>query len=100
MNIKNLYVVCMSSDKREKFKIEKFRKNQETGHNDVLITAGDQKIWLDTHEVTLYRDQGSVFCWKDHGKGVYIELNETDLVCPECGWWKCSNCGSCYCNKS
>jgi len=100
MNIKNLYVVYTKDDKKEKIKIEDYRINQETGHNDLLFTIGNEKTWVDAHDVVLYRDQGSVFCWKDHHEGMYIELNEMNLVCPVCGWWKCSHCGSCYCNKS
>lgn len=100
MNIKNLYVLDMKCNKGEKIKIEEYRKNQETDHNDILITIANQKIWVDAHDVILYRDQGSVFCWKDHKEGIYIELNEANSVCPACGWWKCSHCGSCDCNKS
>jgi hypothetical protein len=99
MNIKNLYVVWMYTDKMEKFKVESYRKNNETGHNDVLITVSGQKMWIDAYDVVLYRDQGSVFCWKDYNEGKYIELNESSPVCPVCGWWKCNHCGSCDCNK-
>ncbi len=99
MNIKNLYVLWTDKDTIEKFKVEACRKNNETGHNDVLIIVSMQKMWMDAYDVVLYRDQGSVFCWKDYNDGKYVELNESNPVCPECGWWKCNFCGSCDCNK-
>ncbi len=100
MNIKNLHVLYGEGENKKKIKIEDYRKNKETGHNDVLIIMSNQKHWVDVFDVKLYRDQGSVFCWKDYSEGVYIELNESNPICPECGWWKCNHCGSCYCNKS
>ena len=99
MNFKNVYVMWMINDNMEKIKIEECRKNEDTGHNDVLITMQNQKIWVDACDVLLYRDKGSVFCWKDYNEGKYIELNESNDVCPYCGWWKCNHCGACYCNK-
>ncbi|MDF2635719.1 MAG: hypothetical protein K0R78_2593 [Pelosinus sp.] len=100
MNIKNLHALYGEREKKKKIKIEEYKKNKETGHNDVLITVSNQKIWVDVHDIILYRDQGSVFCWKDYKEGIYIELNESNSVCPECGWWICNHCSSCYCNKS
>lgn len=100
MNIKNLYVVWMNTDKMEKFKVEACRENHETGHNEVFITVYGKAMWIDAYDAVLYRDQGSVFCWKDYNEGMYIELNESNPVCPICGWWKCNYCGSCDCNKS
>lgn len=100
MNIKNLHVIWEDKNKKEKFKVEAYRENNETGHKNVLITVSNEKIWIDAHEIVLYRDQGSVFCWKDYKEGKYIELNETNFVCPNCGWWQCNHCGSCDCNRS
>ncbi len=99
MNLKNLFVVISFKDKPEKFKVEGYRKNEKTGHNDLLITIFNQNLWVDAHEVQLYKGRGSAFCWKDYQEGRYIELNDACAVCPECGWWKCHYCDSCYCNK-
>ncbi|AIF52212.1 hypothetical protein [Pelosinus sp. UFO1] len=100
MDIKNLYVVVVRDDKQEKIKIEEYRKNNSTGHNEVLFTLDNQKAWVDAYDVLLYKDLGSVFCWKDYNEGKYIVLNESNSICPRCGWWICHHCGACYCNKS
>ena len=99
MNFKKLYVVITLKEQAEKIPVEGYRKNQETGNNELLITLFGQKIWLDAHQVKLYKGRGSTFCWKDYKEGKYIELNETCEVCPDCGWWKCHYCGSCRCNR-
>lgn len=99
MNFRNLFVVLTLKDDKEKFSVEAFRKNQKTNHNELLITLFDQPLWVDSHKVALYKGRGSTFCWKDHEEGRYVELNETNQVCPECGWWKCHVCASCRCNK-
>lgn len=98
MNIKNLFVVLTLKRDKQQFPVEGYRKNQETGHMELLITLFKQKLWVDAHEVTLYKGRGTVFCWKDFKEGRYIELNDTCEVCPDCGWWKCHYCGACRCN--
>jgi hypothetical protein len=100
MNYKNLYVIITLQDDPKKFKVEDYQKNSESGHNELLIRLFNQNLWVDAQQVKLYKGPGSAFCWKDYQEGKYIELNETNSVCPECGWWKCNDCGSCYCNKS
>lgn len=99
MNLKNLFVVFTMKDQPVNFMVEGYKKNEKTGHNDLLITIFNQSLWVDSHAVKLYKGRGSTFCWKDYQEGRYIELNDSCPVCPECGWWKCHHCGSCYCNK-
>lgn len=99
MNIKNLYVVLTLKGEPENFLVEDYRYNEATVHNELLITLFGQKLWVDAHRVGLYKGRGSTFCWKDHQEGKYVELNEKNSVCPNCGWWKCHQCNSCRCNK-
>lgn len=99
MNIKNLCVVLTLKDNAKEFPVEGYRVSSQTGHNELLITVFDQKIWVDAQEVKLYKARGSTYCWKDHAEGRYIVLNESCDVCPQCGWWRCPYCGSCRCNK-
>lgn len=99
MNIKNLYVMLTLKELPEKFPVEAYQKNQQSGNNELLITLFGQKVWVDAQSVRLLKGQGSTYCWKDYEKGRYVELTEGCAVCPACGWWKCPECGSCRCNK-
>lgn len=99
MNYRNLFVVMTLKDEATQYPVEGCRKNEHTGRNELLITLFGQKLWLDAHCVKLIKSRGRTWCWQDYRQGQYIELNESCEVCPECGWWRCSHCGSCRCNK-
>lgn len=99
MNIKNLHVRITFKQSTESFPVEGYRRNEQTGNNELLISLFGQKVWVDATKVTLAKLRGSTWCWRDHREGRYIELNESCSVCPRCGWWECPYCGSCRCNK-
>jgi hypothetical protein len=99
MNYRNLFVVLTLKDAPEKFPVEGYRKNETSGHNELLITVFGQKLWVDAHAVKLCKQQGRAWCWRDYREGRYIELDEGCEVCPGCGWWRCPYCSACRCNK-
>ncbi len=100
MNYRVLFVIITLREEPEIFPAEDYRYNQEKSCHELLITIFDQKIWVDTRGVKLKKVTGATFCWKEYEQGQYIELNQCDAVCPECGWWRCHDCDSCRCNKS
>ena len=99
MNCHVLCVILTLNEAPEVFAAEDYRYNQETACHELLITLFDQKLWVDTRRVKLKKVTGAAFCWKEYEQGQYIELNQADSVCPECGWWRCPACHSCQCNK-
>lgn len=99
MNYRTLYVILTLSEEPAVFPAEDYRYNQENSCHELLITVFDQKLWVDTRAVKLKKVSGATFCWQEYEQGQYIELNQSDTVCPECGWWQCHECGSCQCNK-
>ncbi|WP_094604694.1 hypothetical protein SPSIL_020740 [Sporomusa silvacetica DSM 10669] len=99
MNYRVLYVILTLREEPEVFPAEDYRYNQENSCHELLITVFDQKLWVDTRAVKLKKVSGATFCWREYEQGQYIELNQSDTVCPECGWWRCHDCDSCRCNK-
>lgn len=99
MNYRVLYVCLTLKEEPEVFPVKDYRYNQEKGCHELLIMVFDQKLWVDTRRVKLKKVTGAAFCWKEYEQGQYIELNQENAVCPECGWWCCHACHSCQCNK-
>ncbi|SDE83755.1 hypothetical protein [Sporomusa acidovorans] len=99
MNYSVLYVIFTLREEPEVFPAEDYRYNQEQACHELLITIFNQKLWVDTRAVRLKKIAGAAFCWKEYEEGKYIELNQANAVCPECGWWRCHVCDSCHCNK-
>lgn len=94
-----LYVILTLKDQPEAFPAEDHRYDPDKGCHELLITVLGQKLWVDTRSVQLKKVAGSIFCWKEYEQGQYVELNQSNTVCPECGWWRCHECNSCRCNK-
>ncbi|MBP2634991.1 MAG: hypothetical protein H6Q72_898 [Firmicutes bacterium] len=99
MNYHVLGVILTLNEEPEVFVAEDYRYNQEKACHELLITIFGQKLWVDTRCVKLKKITGAAFCWKEYEQGQYIELNQGDVVCSECGWWSCHVCHSCQCNK-
>lgn len=94
-----LYVILNLKGAPEVFPAEDYRFNEKSGLHELLITVFAQKLWVDTRSVILKKIAGASFCWKEYEQGEYVELNQSNAVCPECGWWRCHVCDSCRCNK-
>ena len=99
MDYTRLYVVLTLKEEPEVFPAEDYRYNKESHCHELLITVFSQKLWVDTRAVKLKRVAGTAFCWKEYEQQQYVGLNESNHVCPECGWWRCHQCDSCRCNK-
>lgn len=98
MNYRVLYVILTLKEEPEPFPAEDYRYNREKECHELLITVFGQKLWVDTRGVKLKKTSGATFCWKEYEEGKYVELSQSDIVCPECGWWRCHECDSCRCN--
>ncbi|CVK17834.1 hypothetical protein [Sporomusa sphaeroides] len=94
-----LYVILSLKGVPEVFPAEDYRFNEQNGVHELLITVFGQKLWVDTRSVMLKKIAGASFCWREYEQGKYVELNQSNAVCPECGWWRCHVCDSCRCNK-
>ncbi|WP_371371465.1 hypothetical protein [Sporomusa aerivorans] len=99
MNYHVLYVILTLNEEPEVFPAEDYRYDREKARHELLITVFEQKLWVDTRAVKLRKVAGAVFCWNEYEQGQYVELSQSNTVCPECGWWRCHLCDSCHCNK-